>query len=1095
MSQVHIIKKLHAFKRRFFLLKTARGLLYWLAGSGGLWLLFMALEDQFWLSSASRGVFYFTFLGLSAAGATLWVLAPAWKLLHKNKYLSDEAAARQVGEKLPEIRDKLLNYIQLQKYASQSALARAGLAQRSGWLGGMVFMRAIPWRGAWSYFRYLGPVLAVFLLLWAIQPDFIAKNTERIYHYDRAYVAPAPFDFVLLHDSLDIFLGEAFELKIQVKGNDLPEQVQLVTAGRHVNMQALGKSNFSHRFEGIHQDVLFHFEANGHTSAPYRIRSLPRPVLLQAKVSLYFPKHTGRPMETLTALSHMEVPEGTSIDWQFRARSTDSISLYIGKQERLQTEHRDRLFYAAYRFFRPSDYRVVLRNQHAVNQHVLRYRVDVRKDAPPQLYERVKVDTMLYKWIRLSGYAIDDYAVRALNVEYQVRGERGTQKGLFALPFSRHSGREQAHFRFDWALDSLKLPDNQSLKYRIQAWDNDAIHGSKSAFSPWYQLRLPGAQDFQAKIGEAAQKQAQSAHQPQRINKELQEYIKALQEQLKLKKTLGWLHKQQLKSLLKKRSEANEQLEKLKKQQNFLEDVHKRFDKDAKNLENELKHLRDLIEKMMDPETQRLYEDLQKQLQKSKKVPRIQSLLEQISQKEALQSKNFERLVALMKHLRHKIQGEQVVKQLQRLAKSQEALRERTEKHSNFDTLAQQQKKLQQRFEAIQKNVKEWQKSRDTLQLPTQNPSLKKAQEDIYAKQEESRRQLQQRARKSAQEAQKEAEKAIQKLQKKLKNLQQKSDKKQVKIDVQQMKRLLRNLLFLSFEQENLVKITVDDTHTYMQQDSMAQKQFDIQHAARSTLEELENFALHNFDINSELNKEVQAARLKLEACMSAMRNRESQKAALQQRYAMQSFNKLALFTATLLEKVAKGKQPGGGGQKKMPSVAELQQKLLEKMRELKKSTKGGKMPSEALVRMMAEQEAIRRRMEELQKSRQGMLSHRTELQKLLKEMQNIERKIAHKSAFDTILEQMKKTQTRLLDFEHALKEDEHNQRRKGQQATQKRQNTPPNPSFPEDKKQEVAPLQRFALPLNPYYEKEVNEYFKRLQQQEIRDKLTKTAP
>ena len=190
--------ELEAFKRKFYLNLLVRGGLV----AGGLllslFLVFNLLEYFLYLPTWVRGGLLFGFLGLTAYAFARWIWQPLAALTNLRRLLSDEQAARRVGELFPEVEDRLLNALQLQGQARTNALVAASLEQRAAQLGTYSFVKGIDIqqqsRPLWKY--ALVPLLLLLLLL-AVFPSFLKQGTERIWHYRRAYSPPAPFQFLV----------------------------------------------------------------------------------------------------------------------------------------------------------------------------------------------------------------------------------------------------------------------------------------------------------------------------------------------------------------------------------------------------------------------------------------------------------------------------------------------------------------------------------------------------------------------------------------------------------------------------------------------------------------------------------------------------------------------------------------------------------------------------------------------------------------------------------------------------------------------------------------------------------------------------------
>ena len=115
-----IHQNLNLYVRAYHKQQWVRGglkwLLFWTLISGGVFY----FEYWFWLSKSVRtGLFFIGALGMLIS-AWKWIGIPFRWFLGGNGSLSYQDAARKIGDQLPEVQDKLLNFLQLSSVAASS---------------------------------------------------------------------------------------------------------------------------------------------------------------------------------------------------------------------------------------------------------------------------------------------------------------------------------------------------------------------------------------------------------------------------------------------------------------------------------------------------------------------------------------------------------------------------------------------------------------------------------------------------------------------------------------------------------------------------------------------------------------------------------------------------------------------------------------------------------------------------------------------------------------------------------------------------------------------------------------------------------------
>jgi len=113
-SYTMLVQRIEEYKKRYFQNQLVKGVLFFVALLGSGYLLINTAEFVGRFSSTGRGILFFGFLLTILTGLYLLVLRPLMSLYGLNKPLSNDEAAKQIGQFFPEIGDKLLNTLQLQ---------------------------------------------------------------------------------------------------------------------------------------------------------------------------------------------------------------------------------------------------------------------------------------------------------------------------------------------------------------------------------------------------------------------------------------------------------------------------------------------------------------------------------------------------------------------------------------------------------------------------------------------------------------------------------------------------------------------------------------------------------------------------------------------------------------------------------------------------------------------------------------------------------------------------------------------------------------------------------------------------------------------
>ena len=138
-----IKRQLQDFKDLYYRRQLGQGSIFLLLIILILFFVLGFLEDMFWFSSLGRGLLLFGFLIAVCGAAIFLVFNPLIQKVLLKRDMSDERAAKLIADHFPEIKDKLLNTIQLGKIDSSNALLKSAIQQRSAELSDYPFFSAV----------------------------------------------------------------------------------------------------------------------------------------------------------------------------------------------------------------------------------------------------------------------------------------------------------------------------------------------------------------------------------------------------------------------------------------------------------------------------------------------------------------------------------------------------------------------------------------------------------------------------------------------------------------------------------------------------------------------------------------------------------------------------------------------------------------------------------------------------------------------------------------------------------------------------------------------------------------------------------------
>jgi hypothetical protein len=626
-----LIEKLDAFIRKYYLNQVIRGALLSTGLIVGLFVGLAVLEHFGHFGTGTRTVLFYVFVTVSLAALGVWVGMPAVRLRRIGQVISHDEAATIIGKHFPNIEDKLLNTLQLQRQAQTvgagSELLLASIDQRTAELRPVPFVAAIDLRENKRFLRFALPPALVLLTLLIVAPSMVRDSTTRIVRHGTAFEDMAPFRFVVMNDGLETVALQDFPLEIRLEGDEVPSDLYIEVDGIRQMMVRENAAQFAYVFRQPRESRTFQLYGGGFRSQPFELKVYPKPSVLAFEVELDYPAYTSRRKETRQNNGDLLIPTGTKVTWRFRTSETEQLHLLMDDSLHLPERTGKDGFNFAQRFRQSTAYTVLTSNNYLKHADSLRYSIGVIPDLYPSIAAEETPDSLNPKRLYFNGQIKDDYGFSALRFRYSVirsgKGEEAVQEQELAVP----KGKTSEDFYHFWDLGRMELAPGDVLEYWFEVWDNDGVNGSKSARTDKRTYRLPTlselAEENNAKGEKMKDELSEAVKQAQKMQKELGK----MQKDMLDKQQLNWEDKAKMKDLIEMQKELKKQVESLKQENQQKNSKMSEFMEFDPALVEKQKQLEKLFDEVMSDEMKELFkkmEELMDELTKDK----AQELLE-----------------------------------------------------------------------------------------------------------------------------------------------------------------------------------------------------------------------------------------------------------------------------------------------------------------------------------------------------------------------------------------------------------------------------------------------------------------------------------
>ncbi|HRI01426.1 MAG TPA: DUF4175 family protein [Saprospiraceae bacterium] len=1104
-----LIQKIDQFTRKFYINKLIRGSLYFVGLCTVVFIVLNLLEHQFYFGKGTRKLMFFGFLALFSGSFYYWVLNPLLHYFRLGKLISHEDAAKIIGKHFTDVKDKLLNVLQLKHQAinfSDRSLIEASIEQKAGELRPVPFVAAIDLQKNRKYIQYAFLPLLLLGGIWFWSPSLIKDPTKRLIENNKEFEKAALFSFELQNGSLKTEQNSDFILRVKTKGSVMPAEVMLEADQFQYKMQQESAEEFVYTFSNLQKNTKFKLISGEITSQEYELEVVMKPLILGFTTILDYPSYTSRKDEQLENTGDLTVPAGTKLTWNLNTANTNQMWVkwnYSNRQALQQTEETQYRF--AQQALKDGSYTIFYKNNELAGFDSVQYQISVIPDQYPQISVEAFPDSNNTRVIYFAGDVSDDYGLKNLNFHYTIKNEQSAELANKTIPVSLSSDQTNSSFKYVLDMEALGMQAGDKISYYFEIWDNDAINGSKSSKSNILDFRQSSKEELSKQEENNSQELKKDLEKSIEDAKRLQQKLADFKNKMLQEKDVEWNNKRDLEKMMKEQEQIQKQFEEAKnKYEENLKNQNQHSTPDEKTQEKQ-QQLQQLMNESMSEEMKQLMKQIQELMQQLNKDQAVK-MSEQFENKSQDMTKEMERLLELFKELELEKNRKDVIDKMRELANEQRNLGDKTEKKElSPEESKKQQEELEKKLDEINKKQEENQKKNSELEKPKDMKDRKKENEAIKKDQKDSKQKLDQKDSKGGGSKQKDAADKMDEQANQMEQEMQEEEKEEHEEDIKVLKQLLENLVSLSFDQEQLIKevsITNSQTPRYV---SLVQDEFRLKDNFRLVEDTLTELSKRVMEISSFVMDKVDEINDNFKQTIENLEGRNVSAATGNQHRVMKNVNDLAVMLSETMSKKqqqaaacnkpgsgscnkpgGKGSKPSKSGKKPSDKISDGQGKIGDEMKGLqKKQQEGQGKLSKEYAQLAAKQAQLRKLMEDLEREKREQGQGAGQMSDIIKEMNKIEKDLVNKNLTNETLKRQQEITTRLLEAERAEREREYKDERKSETGTNIDRKFPPQlEEYIKKRQAETEWFQQVSPELRPFYKNLVDQYFQNLKKQ-----------
>ncbi|MBK7632152.1 MAG: hypothetical protein IPJ23_15890 [Ignavibacteriales bacterium] len=1027
-------------------------------------------------NSIVRTILLFVFV-LTILGATSYlILIPILKYFNIFKKWDYFYSAAKVGKQFPEIKDDLLNAMQLvssgkTKIIYSPSLLDAAFKNVYERSKPIRFESIVDFAKVKKFSIYFLLVFVLSALVFGFVPGLQAAS-HRLINFNQEFIPPAKFYFEIYPGNTEITKGENVDFIIRIKG-EMPKKVFLLTREEsqtnfeehELKKDSVGDYNFS--IQQLRSSLNYFAFAEDIKSEESKIKVIDRPVIRSLDVKVISPGYSNIPVLEQKDNGNISALVGSTVEISLLSnKELKSAQIEFEDTTKINLSVKNNFVKGSFRIKKDNSYVILLQDLNE-NQNLqpVRYYLKAIYDSTPTIelaYPKQDINLANDSRVPIEVKINDDYGFSKLNLNYKLAASKyeAPQEKFTSIEIVFDKRIKEQIIDHIWNLTQINPAVNDVYSFYLEIFDNDNISGPKSAKTQIINVRVPSLDEILTNADETQDNVQDEMQETLKEAEELKKELEKIDKDLKQdKQEITWEEKEKIEQTLDKFEKLQEKIEtaseQLKQMQNELQQNQLLSEE---TLEKYME-LQKLMDEMTSDEMKKAMQKMQDALEKMNRN-QTQDAMNQMKMDEEKFKKSIERTMNLLKRIQIEQKMDEMVKRAENLEQKQNELSEETKKSDLSDQkkseeLSNKQDEISKELDRLKEKMDDLKDKMSELKdMP--NEEMEKLQEEFEKQKNEelsdqTKQDLKQNQKQKAQKNQQQLSKNMQQMKSSMQQMQEQMQQENQMQTFTDMMRILDNILSLSKQQEELKNKLQNVDPNSSQFEQNLQKQNEIKKNLNKLLDQMSELSQKTFAISPEMGKALGNANQKMNQSMQSMQNRNGSMATLSQGDAMMHLNEAANMMKSSLESMMQGGNGSGGMMSLMQQLQKMsgQQMDLNNMTQMLQQMQQGQMSPEQqgqMQRLAQQQQLIQKSLEQLNKeAKQSGESKKipADLENIVNQMREVVTDMNTEKLTDDLIQKQEKILSKLLDAQRSINERDFEKERKSESGNNFTRNSP----------------------------------------------------
>ena len=1083
--------KIKSFKRKYNFYQFVKGTVLLVLLFIILFLILNFVEYKLFLSAKWRTIIFFTFLlflGLATIRFVIFPLLQMTGVIKATSYLKISGIIRQY---IPEIKDKLINIIELNEFKDarySQKIVEAAVTQKIEDIKFFDFSAVVSFKTLRNLFVYLIVSFSIIFTVFLVDKDLISEPGYRFLHYKQEFVKPAPFEYVIKNNFLEVKKGSSFTVKVECKGEGLPSLLYVNIGGTLFLMKSGGFNQFEYEIGSVIKPVEFYFTDLKYNSVHYSLNVVPVPVINDFEIEIIPPAYTNLPVGKLKNVGDLDVVIGSRIQWKFHCYDSDSLMLVFKDGKVVNGSGKGTDYqYVETTLYESGFYDIKIRNKVTEWETNMTFPIRVTDDFYPEIKVIQVPDSNKLTRFYFKGIIQDDYGFTRLSFHMNMNEE----DTALVLPLIPSLTPQEFYYTVD--LQDYKIKGN-TINYYFSVTDNDMIHQPKTTTSGSFTFSFPNNVEMDKVNKEGFEKMEDLMKESMQIVSEIKMGIKDLQLKNMNSDISEWEKSQLVNDLLQKKSNLDDVMSQIERMNQQMNSFNNTYQDQSEEILQKQELLENLLDDVMTDELKKLLEEFSKLADdfNSKQLNEINKNME-ISFDDL--SKQLDRNLEIVKRMEVEQNLEKIIDRVEQLQNDAEKAVDRINKLENFNEELEKTTDYLFEITDIQQELQSILEKNDKLKKPLNFDDFKEEFNDIKESFQQTISDLQKKNKKSSSGNMRDSSEKLKNLHFSMKQMLNSNKEEESGEDISILQQILKNLVHFSFRQESVLKEMKSVSFNDPALRQYVRQQRELSDLSKVIKDSLYALSLRAPQLGNLINNELVNIEINLNRSNELIGEGGYSQAGTHQQLVMTASNNLALFLSDVLrsmeeqlenaqasdENCEKGGKGGKGkGMAKLKDGAEnLKQQLQQMIDKLKKGE--GAPGSREISEAMMQHELMQQMLRELINNGSIGSPARKQLQEAEQILEQNRRELVNKRIDPVLLQRHNQIFTRLLEAEKSEVERDLDNKRESNSADEQFYSQPSRifeKLEPEGITLEY--FQRKSLKLNNFYQNKYIQYIEK---------------